>query len=68
MADKGLEEVKAHIGTTYEESNGAIVYHGEKVGLHTRVFINAQGVPTYETKDVGLILRNGRIGILMNRW
>ena len=55
VADKGLEEVKAHIGTTYEESNGAIVYHGEKVGLHTRVFINAQGVPTYETKDVGLI-------------
>ena len=55
VADKGLEEVKAHIGTTYEESNGAIVYHGEKVGLHTRVFINTQGVPTYETKDVGLI-------------
>lgn len=55
VVDKGLEEVKAHIGTTYEESNGAIVYHGEKVGLHTRVFINAQGVPTYETKDVGLI-------------
>ncbi len=55
VTDKGLEEVKAHIGTTYEESNGAIVYHGEKVGLHTRVFINAQGVPTYETKDVGLI-------------
>ena len=55
VADKGLEEVKAHIGTTYEESNGVIVYHGEKVGLHTRVFINAQGVPTYETKDVGLI-------------
>ena len=55
VADKGLEEVKAHIGTTYEESDGAIVYKGEKVGLHTRVFINREGVPTYETKDVGLI-------------
>lgn len=55
VADRGLREVKAHVGTTYEESDGAIVYKGEKVGLHTRVFINREGVPTYETKDVGLI-------------
>lgn len=55
VADKGLEEVRAHIGTTYEESDGAVIYRGEKVGLHTRVFINREGVPTYETKDVGLI-------------
>lgn len=55
VVNKGLEEVRAHIGSTYEESDGAIVYKGEKVGLHTRVFINREGVPTYETKDVGLI-------------
>lgn len=55
VADRGVREVKAHTGTTYEESDGAIVYKGEKVGLHTRVFINREGVPTYETKDVGLI-------------
>ena len=55
VADKGLEEVRAHIGTTYEESDGAVVYKGEKLGLHTRVFINREGIPTYETKDVGLI-------------
>lgn len=55
VAGRGLQEVKTHIGTTYEESDGAIVYHGEKVGLHTRVFINSEGVPTYEAKDVGLI-------------
>ncbi len=55
VAGRGVREVKAHTGTTYEESDGAIVYHGEKVGLHTRVFINREGVPTYETKDVGLI-------------
>lgn len=55
VADRGLSEVKAHIGTTYEESDGAVVYRGEKVGLHTRVFINREGVPTYEAKDVGLI-------------
>ncbi len=55
VADRGLREVRAHVGTTYEESDGAIVYKGEKIGLHTRVFINQEGVPTYEAKDVGLI-------------
>ncbi len=55
VVGKGLEEVKAHLGTTYEESDGAVVFRGEKIGLHTRVFINREGVPTYETKDVGLL-------------
>ncbi len=55
VVDKGLTEVREHTGEVYEESKGAIVYKGEKVGLHTRVFINRDGVPTYETKDVGLI-------------
>ena len=40
----------------YERSDGAVVFNGEKVGLHTRVFINSHGIPTYETKDVGLSL------------
>lgn len=55
VADRGLAEVREHVGSVYEESEGAIVFRGDKVGLHTRVFINAQGVPTYEAKDVGLI-------------
>jgi arginyl-tRNA synthetase len=38
----------------FEESNGAIIFPGEKYGLHTRVFISSQGLPTYETKDIGL--------------
>ncbi|MDR0956960.1 MAG: arginine--tRNA ligase [Candidatus Nomurabacteria bacterium] len=41
----------------YEESDGAVVFKGEKYGLHTRVFINKQGLPTYETKDVGLSIK-----------
>ncbi len=49
----GTEIVKAHIGTVFAESEGAVVYQGEKVGLHTRVFLNSQGLPTYEAKDVG---------------
>ncbi len=49
----GTEIVKANIGKVFTESNGAVVYEGEKVGLHTRVFLNSQGLPTYEAKDVG---------------
>lgn len=37
----------------FEKSDGAIVYKGEKVGLHTRVFVNSAGLPTYEAKDIG---------------
>jgi len=33
---------------------GAIVFKGEKYGLHTRVFINAEGLPTYEAKELAL--------------
>ncbi|MBW3568793.1 arginine--tRNA ligase [Candidatus Parcubacteria bacterium] len=53
----GVSTVKAQTKKgVYEESNGAIVFKGEKYGLHTRVFINSQGLPTYETKEVGLIM------------
>lgn len=55
VADRGLKEVKAQIGEVFDESDGAVVFAGEAFGLHTRVFINREGLPTYETKDVGLI-------------
>ncbi len=51
----GLEIVQKHIGTIFTESEGAVIFKGEEYGLHTRVFINKEGLPTYETKDVGLI-------------
>ncbi|OHA60059.1 MAG: arginine--tRNA ligase [Candidatus Vogelbacteria bacterium RIFOXYD1_FULL_46_19] len=38
----------------FVESDGAIVFKGEAHGLHTRVFVNSQGLPTYEAKDLGL--------------
>ncbi len=41
---------------TLEKSEGAIIYAGEKDGLHTRVFINSNGLPTYEAKDLGLAI------------
>jgi len=48
-APKGLEIVRAH-PNVFVESEGAIVYHGP----HTRVFITSKGLPTYETKELGL--------------
>lgn len=53
VAERGKEIVKANIGNVFEESDGAVVYKGEKVGLHTRVFINSDGIPTYEAKELG---------------
>ena len=56
VAGLGLKTVKEQLEKgVYEESDGAVVFRGDKYGLHTRVFINKEGVPTYETKDVGLI-------------
>jgi len=53
----GLKAVKDNISKVFEKSDGAIVFKGEVHNMHTRVFINSQGLPTYETKDVGLILK-----------
>jgi len=50
----GKEIVKGNVGKVFEESKGAIIYRGEKKGLHTRVFLTSQGLPTYEAKELGL--------------
>jgi arginyl-tRNA synthetase len=53
----GLQTVREQQGKgVFSESDGAIVFNGEALGLHTRVFINGAGLPTYEAKDVGLSL------------
>lgn len=38
----------------FKKSEGAIIFDGEKYGLHKRVFINSLGLPTYEAKELGL--------------
>lgn len=54
----GVATVKEQLKKgVYQESDGAVVFKGEAYGLHTRVFINSQGLPTYEGKDVGLIMQ-----------
>lgn len=54
----GLKTVREQQANgVYKESNGAVVFEGEPYGLHTRVFINREGLPTYEAKDVGLSIK-----------
>ena len=54
VATEGLKIVKEHISDgVFEVSEGAVIFRGEPYGLHTRVFINSQGLPTYEAKDLG---------------
>ena len=38
----------------FRHSDGAVIFPGSEFGLHDRVFINSQGFPTYEAKDMGL--------------
>lgn len=50
----GTRIVREHLADRiFEESEGAVIFTGERHGLHTRVFLNAQGLPTYEAKDLG---------------
>lgn len=59
VTEKGIKIVKAntapHGAKVFEESNGATIFPGEKYGLHTRVFLNKDGLPTYEGKEIGLV-------------
>ncbi len=43
----------------FEESDGAVIFRGEKYDqkLHTRVFLNNEGLPLYEAKDIAHALR-----------
>lgn len=56
-APVGLEVVREQLATgNLKESEGAVVFEGdESKHLHTRVFVTSKGLPTYETKDIGVI-------------
>lgn len=49
VVDEALEKGVLELG-----EGGAVVYKGEKEGLHTRVFRNKLGLATYEGKELGL--------------
>ncbi len=55
VADDGIKIVKEFLKKgIFEISEGATIFPGEKYGEHTRVFLNSQGLPTYEAKELGL--------------
>ncbi len=53
----GKNIVQEHTPTVFTESEGAIVYIPDETrkDINTAVFINSQGNPTYEAKDIGLL-------------
>lgn len=57
----GVELVRKH-EEVFELSDGATIFRGENVGLHTRVFINSKGLPTYEAKELGLVVAKKKRG------
>lgn len=56
-AQKGVELVqKLRAEGKLVESDGAVIYPGDETEhLDARVFITSKGIPTYETKDLGVI-------------
>lgn len=50
---KGKELVINNL-EVFVDSDGAKVFVGEDHGLHTRVFLNSEGLPTYEAKELAL--------------
>ncbi|MBI1919433.1 arginine--tRNA ligase [Candidatus Microgenomates bacterium] len=55
VGEIGLKLVKEYLEKgVFEESEGAVIFPGKQFGLHTRVFINSLGLPTYEAKELGL--------------
>jgi arginyl-tRNA synthetase len=55
VGETGFEIVKQFlVRGVFAESQGAVIFPGEKYDLHNRVFINALGLPTYEAKELGL--------------
>jgi arginyl-tRNA synthetase len=54
----GLQIVKENLSKDdsifSKGDNDATIFKGEDYGLHTRVFVNSKGIPTYEAKEIGL--------------
>lgn len=53
LAPLGKAVVLSH-PQIFPESEGAHIFKGEEYGLHTRVFLNKEGLPTYEAKELAL--------------
>lgn len=55
VGEYGLKIVQEYLAKgIFKKSNGAVIFPGSEYGLHDRVFVNSLGLPTYETKELGL--------------
>ena len=62
VGKEGLRLVLENVGKIFKEDDGAVIYEGDKEkGLHTRVFVNRYGLPTYEGKELGLAFRKEQL-------
>ncbi len=55
MVELAKKLINNNLGKVFKKSQGAIIFEGERYKLHTRVFINRYGIPTYEAKDIALM-------------
>jgi arginyl-tRNA synthetase len=54
VAEQAKILVQENEGKVFERSDGAIIFDGEKYGLHKRVFLTKDDNPTYEGKEMAL--------------
>lgn len=62
MSNEGLKIVLDNTAPNgrgiFVNDSGSIIYKGdESKGLHTRVFVNGEGLPTYEAKELALAFK-----------
>lgn len=51
----GVETVRAHVGDVFIESDGALVFPGEKYGSFDNAFVTSRGRGLYGARDLGLM-------------
>jgi arginyl-tRNA synthetase len=56
VGEFGMKVVMENLDKVFERDEEAIIFRGKDHGLHTRVFVNRLGLPTYEAKDLGLAI------------
>ncbi len=54
MWERGMQIVRENTPDIFKDSEGAIIFPGEEIGLHNRVFITQNNTATYETKELAL--------------
>lgn len=61
IESEGTHIVDENIGKVFVLDEGAIIFPGERFGLHNRVFVTSKGYPTYEAKELGLAYRESEL-------